>query len=511
MSTITRVVKNTGFLYLRMGITVIISLYTTRLVLASLGEVDFGIFNVIGGSIAMLGFLNSTMANATQRFMSYAEGKGDLQGKTRVFNVSLVLHLIIGVLTILLLLSLMPVLFDNLLNIPPDRIKTAKYVYYSLIFSTFLTIINVPYDALMNAHENMRYYAVIGVVECILKLAVAFVCVYSTGDVLLIYSILTALIPLFSLSVMKSYCHRHYPECVFGFKSNWDYSLVKEIVNFSGWNFLTAISSLFTVQGLSVVLNHFYGSRLNASQGIANQVNGQLSSFSANMMKALNPVIVKKTAENDSISRITFSGCKFSAILVLLFAVPVIIKVDYILSIWLKDVPEWAALFCQLQLIHTVVIQIANPLSTAIYGNGDIKKYAIYKSITNFLPLILTIIAFRVGGSPIWLYIFYVIVLGVFGDFVIVHFAQEKCGLSIDLFIKNVVVPVVVTAIVMYVCGKSIVHFFPSENFLMLVVCFVFTTIGLLVSLCTLGLTSEEKDLVVGIMKKTLGKFIRRA
>ena len=169
MSTATRVVKNTGFLYVKMGITILVSLYTLRILLASLGAADYGIFTIVGGAIMMLGFLNSTMANATQRFMSYAEGEGNLEKKTKIFNVSLVLHVLIAALTALMLLLFFFPLFDGILNIQPDRVPAAKIVYYCLVFSTMLTIVNAPYEAVMNAHENMLYFSIIGIFESLLK------------------------------------------------------------------------------------------------------------------------------------------------------------------------------------------------------------------------------------------------------------------------------------------------------------------------------------------------------
>lgn len=509
MSTSSRVVKNTGFLYVRMGISIIASLYSIRLILASLGEIDFGIFNVIGGSIAMMGFLNSTLANATQRFMSFAEGKDDEQSKKKIFNVSFVLHIIIAVITILLLLCIMPLLFDNFLNLPSDRLSIAKIVYYTLIFSTVLTIVNVPYDAVLNAHENMFYYAVIGVLESILKLGIAFICFYSKGDRLLIYSLLMAAIPVFTLSIMKWYCHRHYNECTFELKQSWDINLVKQISKFSGWNFLTAISSLFTVQGLSIVLNHFFGAALNAAQGIANQVNGQLSAFSANMMKALNPVIVKRTAvaDTESISNITFSGSKLSSIIILLFAVPVCLKINYILSLWLKDVPQWTALFCQLQLIQTVIIQMANPSATAIYGKGEIKGYAIWKSTMNILPLFLTIIAFNFSHTPIWLYVSLILFMGIGGDIVITYYAKIKCTLSVGTFIRNVIVPVLLIAISMIASGLISMYMYEENNFLSLILCCILTTIGLLISFGTFGTTKLEKSLVRSMISNITKKL----
>lgn len=511
MSTSSRIVKNTGFLYMRMGLTLFVSLYSTRLILASLGEVDFGIFNVIGGSIAMMGFLNSTLANATQRFMSYAEGKGDDQNKTKIFNISLILHVIIAIATIVLLLAIMPLLFDKLLNIPNERIFTAKFVYFSLIFSTVLTIINVPYDAVLNAHENMFYYAVIGVLESLLKLGIAFVCVYYDGNRLLIYSIFMAILPLITLSIMKVYCHKHYTECRLELKKSWDYSIVKSIARFSGWNFLTAISSLFTVQGLSVVLNHYFGTILNAAQGIANQVNGQLSSFSTNMMKALNPVIVKRiaNADSESVSTVTFSGSKFSAILILLFAVPVCLKMEYLLSIWLEEVPQWTVAFCQLQLIQTVIVQMANPLATAIYGNGDIKGYVIWKSFMNIMPVLLSICAFTFKGSPIWLYISLILFMGIGGDIVISYFAKIKCDLSPKLFIWNVVFPVIGISMVMILLGIIFNRIVSNENLLTLLVCCIATTLGLIISLSIFGLTKLEKSTIKALVLSTVNKLFK--
>lgn len=512
MSTSSRVVKNTGFLYMRMGLVMIVQLYSTRLVLASLGEVDFGIFNVIGGSIAMMGFLNATLANATQRFMSYAEGKGDEQHKTKIFNISFILHLIIAIVTILLLLAIMPLLFDLFLNIPLERIWTAKIVYFTLIFSTVLTIINVPYDAVLNAHENMFYYAVLGVIESIIKLGIAFICVYSDGDKLLIYSILMALLPLLTLSIMKIYCHKHYKECRFELSKNWDKTVVKNIANFSGWNFLTAISYLFTVQGLSVVLNHYFGTALNAAQGIANQVNGQLSAFSGNMMKALNPVIVKRTAstKKGAVSEVTLSGSKFSAILVLLFAIPICIRMQYILSIWLEDVPRWAVIFCQLQLIQTVIVQITMPLATAIYGKGDIKYYAIWKSIMNFMPLVLSIIAFRFDGSPIWLYLSLIIFMGLGGDIVIVYYAERECNLSARSFLTDVVFRIVGISIVMISFGLAFNYILPLKNIATLLACGIVTTIGLVISLLAFGLTYSEKSIMKSLIAKVSNKILKR-
>lgn len=506
MSTTSRVIKNTGCLYLRMGITAFVTLYSTRLILASLGELDFGIFNVIGGSIAMMGFLNSTLTNATQRFMSFAEGTGNEEHKIKIFNISLALHFFIAVVTLLLLLGIMPLLFEYFLNIPKEKLETSRIVYISLIFSTVVTIINVPYEAVLNAHENMLYYAILGIFDALMRLGIAFVCVYYNGNRLLIYSILMGVLPVITLSIMKIYCHKHYSECRLDIKKNWDKKIVESITKFSGWNFLTAISSLLTVQGLSVVLNHYFGSILNAAQGIATQVNGQLSAFSTYMMKALNPVIVKRTANSSirSISSVTFSGCKFSVFLILLFAVPVSIKMRYILTLWLEEVPEWTVIFCQLQLIQTVIVQIASPMATAVYGQGDIKKYAIWKSIMNIMPLFLSILAFTIKGSPLWLYLSLIIFMGIGGDIVIVYYAKKTCGLSPSQYFKVVFLPCFYTLLFMLICGYTINYILLKDNIWALILCFLSTTLGMILCISLCGLNGEEKMNVKNLIRTLL-------
>lgn len=506
MSTTTRVVKNTGFLYVKMGVTIFVSLYTLRLLLAALGAADYGIFTIVGGAITMLGFLNSTMANATQRFMSYAEGEGNLDKKTKIFNVSLVLHVIIAGITALMLLIFFFPLFNGILNIQADRIPAAKIVYYSLMFSTMLTIVNAPYEAVMNAHENMLYYSIIGIFESILKLAIAFFCVYTVFDKLIAYGILMTMVPLITLSIMKVYCHRHYEECVIAPIKFWDKALIRQIATFSGWNFLTAVSSLFTFQGLGLVLNHFFGTVLNASQGIAQQVNNQLSQFSVNMMKALNPVIVKFAGAGnyEKMNMATIAGCKFSTYIMLFFAIPLMIEMPYVLKIWLVNPPEWTILFCDLQIVVGIICQMANSASTAVYAQGDIKWYAIYKSVMNASPVVMAYIAFLLGGAPYWLYIPMIIVWGIGGDIVIVKYANKYCNLGIRNYTLGVVFPVMKVAVIMLVCGMFL-HSFMPESFLRLILCCVLTTIGMLLSVFYIGLTKQE----YGQIQLIIGSFIK--
>lgn len=338
-SVANRVIKNTGFLYAKMGITMFISLYTTRLILNSLGASDFGIFNIVGGAIAMLGFLNAAMASATQRFMSYSEGEGDKEKQKSIFNVSFILHLGISFVVGIALLIAGYFFFNGILNIPPDRVFAAKIVYGSLIVSTMFTVMTVPYDAAMNAHENMKYYAIVGIFESLLKLAVAFACVYTSSDKLIVYGSLMACVPLITLSIMRIYCHRHYEECIIAPRKYWQKDLMKKMTSFAGWNFFSSSVTMISGYGQGIILNNFFGTVLNAAQGIALQINGQLQVLSSNMLKAVNPILGKSVGAHNTelLIKSTILGAKYAAALYSLVAIPLFIKAPYILEIWLKN------------------------------------------------------------------------------------------------------------------------------------------------------------------------------
>lgn len=485
-----------------MAVSIFVGLFSTRLVLQALGAQDFGVFNVIGGSIAMLGFFNSTMSNATQRFMTCALSEGIVSSQIKVFNVTIVLQFCIGIITSLALLCVMRFLFGDVLNIAPERIPAAKIIYYCLIFSTFLTIINVPYEAIINAHENMGYYTVVGFLESILKLGIAYLCLVVSSDRLILYGICMAILPLITLSIMKIYCHRKYPECILSPGKYFDIRILKDIGSFSIWNFLTAISHIATLQGMGLVLNHFYGTILNAAQGIANQVNGQLSNFSNTMMKAVNPVITKKTASGDidSMNMYSMTSGKYSCFLFLFFGVPVSLNIDLILRVWLKNVPEWTACFCIMQLLYTLIAQSTMGIATSIYATGRIKWYAIYKSIMNIAPIFIIYFSFAIGGSPIWLYIPVIIVLGLGGNAVILVYANKECNLSLRYFNIQVIVPVIATLIVMLLFGYSSVYIVRSEIMRLIISSFL-SILGMVAAIMSFGMTRQEKNIFLSLVK----------
>ena len=396
-STANRVIKNAGYLYAKMGITMFISLYTTRLILNSLGVSDFGIFNIVGGAIAMLGFLNAAMAGTTQRFMSYTEGEGNKEKQKSIFNVSLILHFIIACLVSIALLIAGLFFFNGILNIPIERVYAAKVVYGSLIISTMFTIMSVPYDATLNAHENMRYYAFVGILESLLKLAVAFACVYTQNDKLITYGALMACIPLITLTIMRVYCHRHYEECTIKIKRYWNKQLMKEMTGFAGWNLFQTGAAIITNNGVSIVMNMFFGPVINAAQGVANQLCGQLLALTNNLVKAINPVIMKTEGQqqHEKVVGFALTGSKATFFMTSLFALPAIVMMPNLLKIWLKNVPDYAVFFAQCQLVIYMCENLSSGLNTAISATGKIRNISISKSIVKFFYLPMSYLIFK--------------------------------------------------------------------------------------------------------------------
>ena len=379
MQAAHRVAKNTGILYARMAITVFISLYATRLVLAALGVADFGLFNLVGGVIAMLGFLNSSMAQATQRFMSFAQGQGDLEKVKRIFNMSIILHAGIAVLMVLVLEIVGYFFFTGILNIAPERLEVAKIIYHFMVASTFFTVLAVPYEAVITSHENMLFYAILGIIEALLKLGIALYITYSVLDHLVAYGFLMAALSVFLLLLRRIYCHRNYVECVLNFRKYYEKDLMKEISSFAGWSLLGSASSMIANYGQGIVINVFFGTLVNAAQSIAAQISGQLGAFSLTLSKALNPLIDKSegAGNREMMLKATLGGTKISFFLLSFLYIPFLVKMPYILSLWLKNVPEFTVIFCRLLLIRNLIEQFYIPLTNALGAVGNIKKYQI--------------------------------------------------------------------------------------------------------------------------------------
>lgn len=455
MNTVSRVIRNTGFLYMKMGVTMFISLYATRLVLNALGVDDFGIFNMVAGVIAMLAFLNASMAAATQRFMSYTEGEGDPEKQKIVFNISVVLHLAIAVMVGILLYAAAPILFGHVLNIPEDRVVAARCVYWAMIASTVFGILGVPCEAMLNAHENMLYFAVIGVLESFLKLGAALLVVHVPADKLILYGVLMAGISILAMTAMLVYCRRNYAECVIAPRRYWKRGVFREMGSFAGWNFTVSASSMLSEYGVGIVLNHFFGVALNAAQAVAQQINGQTMAFSGTMLKALNPVISKSEGAGNRglMLRASLSGCKFAYLLMAVFAIPLILEAPGLLGLWLHSVPAWAVLFCRLQLARTLLEQLFLSLGSAIYAEGNIRLYTLVKTGSGILFLGATWGFYRMGWPPCMMYVAAILFVTLPGGLLALSICVRRLGLSLRDFSFRVLAPCLAPSAATFAAG----------------------------------------------------------
>lgn len=506
-STANRVIKNTGFLYAKMGVTMFISLYTTRLILNSLGASDFGIFNIVGGAISMLGFLNAAMASATQRFMSYSEGEGNKEKQKSIFNVSFILHLIISLIVGLALLIAGYFFFNGILNIPEDRIFAAKVVYTSLIISTMFTVMTVPYDAAINAHENMKYYAIVGIFESLLKLSVAFACVYTNHDKLIVYGTLMACIPLITLSIMRIYCHKNYEECIIAPKRYWNKGLMKEMTSFAGWSFVGTAVAMISNQGNIILVNHFFGVLLNAAIGVVGQLQGMIGVFSANLQKALTPVIVKNAGckDNKEMMKWSFVSMRFGFLLLAFIAIPIAVEANYIFTLWLKQVPALTIIFFRLAIIGSLLEQMSRGFASSLSAIGKIKELNIYGTITLILYFLTSFIILYLGGQAYWIYILFIIKT-IVNSSINSFYCKKYCDLSYKDVLNSIVIPLFFVSFVAMIF-TYIPSLFMKESIYRLVISFSIGILSFLLSSFYI-LNKNEKDVIYSIKDK-IKSFIK--
>lgn len=502
------IIKNTSFLYIKMAVTMLISLYSTRVILENLGEKDFGLFNLVAGVIVMFGFFQDTMTRATLRYLCFYKGEGDITKQKIVFNVSLFIHMIIAIVICINLIGFSDYIFNELLNIEKERITAAKYVYYFMIFSFAFTVLTIPYDSILNANENMFIYSIIGVIESFCRLIIALVIPFYTNDKLIFFALCTVIVTINSLLIKRIYCHKKYSECSINI-SFIEKRTVYKMLSYAGWNFLTSISSLLTYHGLGVILNMFWGTALNAAQGIANQINGVLMNFSENIMKALNPVINKAEGENnqEKLQKLSFTGTKSTFMIFSFFAIPVMFEAENILNIWLKETPKWTVIFCQLLLFRTLINQLTTVFASRIYAQGSIKGYCIVKTIFNILPLFFTYYAFKAQLPPYTMYIIMLFFWEILGGYVVLYFAQHKCNLNINAYIKEILLPsiivIITTSIIVFLIINNIHAFF-----LRIIITSFISTISLCLIAWYILLNNDERNIIkatISTVQRKLG------
>jgi O-antigen/teichoic acid export membrane protein len=471
-----RIAKNTLFLYFRMLITMGVSLYTSRVVLNALGVENFGIYNVVGGVVVLFSFLNNAMSTASQRFLSFELGKNDTNELKRVFSMSMTAHISI-VLLVLLLAETVGLWFLNTqINIPDGKMNDANLVYQCSILTTCIGIIQVPYHASIIAYEKMSFFAYISIIEVTFKLAVAFLIIYINFDTLKIYSVLICLVSFCMLLLYRFYCKRKIDVCSYNFF--WNSKLYKSLMSFSGWSLFGSVAVVGANQGVNMLLNIFYGVVVNAAMGIANQVNGAFNSFVSNFQTAFKPQIVKFYAVGDKkkLEQLIFRSSRFSFLLLFTLTVPIMLNIDFLLKIWLKTVPEYADVFCNLTIIASLLETLSAPLWITMQATGRIKKYQICISTVIGLNPLFAYFFLKNGFSPV-VVLMVKIPIDVVCLAIRLLFVQSNINVKIFSFVKNVLYRVVLIVLIVlplpYLLSKHYIGwiglFLTSLSFLFLV------------------------------------------
>ena len=405
-----RIAKNTLLLYFRMIFMMLVSLYTSRVVLDTLGVEDYGIYNVVGGVVAMFGFINGSMSSATQRYITFALGKDDMENLQKVFNTALQIHVLISILIVLLGETVGLWFMYNQMQIPADRMDAAFWVLQCSILSTAIVIISVPYNADIIAHEKMSAFAYISILEAVLKLIIVYLLVLSSYDKLIFYAFLILVVQLLIRFCYNFYCNKHFPESKCRYL--WDKSLFKKMTMFAGWSMWGNLASILSTQGVNLLLNVFFGPTVNAARGMAIQIQSAVSQFSSNFQVALNPQITKTYAQNDlqSMNKLIIRSSKFSFFLLFILSLPILLMTQPILEFWLKLVPEYTAIFLKISLVIVIIDSMSNPIMIAASATGNIRTY---QSIIGGIVLLIIPLAYvvlKLGAPPFMVYVIHLFI-----------------------------------------------------------------------------------------------------
>lgn len=467
-----RIAKNAVFLYVRTLLVMIISLYTSRITLEVLGVDDYGIYNVVGGVVAMLSFLNTAMAQATQRYLNFAQGKNDLDYQIKVFSTSMLVHITIAIIVVFLLETVGLWYVNNKVVLPPERLFAAKVVYQISVFTFLTRILSVPYTASVVANEHLHFHALLSIFDALLLLGSLIVLRILDFDKLIAYSIITASIAILSRIIYSAYCKIKFKECVF--RKVRDVALYKEMFQFAGWAFFGSFGFVARMQGVNLVINLFCGPAVNAARAVAYQVSSAIQAFVSSLLQSINPQITKRYAkgELDSMMLLVFTGSKYMFLSLLMCCTPVIIKSEYILYLWLGNVPQYASGFLILALAMSLITSMGDVMNTAMQATGNIKLFQIVVTIIMCLDIPLSYFLLQKGVLPHLVTIVSVVTafLCLIAKMLLL---KRLINYNVGLFIKNVVLKNFIIVAIMvplfYIIGKHI----PSTIWGLIVLCMI--------------------------------------
>jgi len=476
-----RIAKNTLFLYFRMLLTTCIGLYTSRIVLQTLGVVDFGIYNVVGGVVALFGFVNTTMATSIQRFITYALGEGDEYEVNKIYSASVIIHILIAIIVVTLSETIGLWFLLNKMQIPQDRMTAALWAYQFSVLSITLSILRVPLKSLIISYEKMSVFAYISIVEVVLKLLIVYLLQIGTLDKLILYAFLMFLVTTIINLFYYIYCKKYFVASKFRIVK--DKKLFMQVLGFSMWNINGSLAMVGATQGLNILLNMFFGPAVNAARGIAVQVQSHIYMFCANFQVAAKPQITKLYANKDysEMHKLVMTSSKFSYYLMMLLSFPVMLNLSTILEWWLKIVPAYTEQFVIVMLLTSFIRSLALPLIASVHATGDLKRFQLWEGTILLLVVpiaYLLLCYFRI--SPTIVMCVYLI-MEVIAQFLRIWIVLPMVHLSYKKYIKNTILPVFYVTIsatfIMYVQQSLLLSNGFVEIIISSLISFVFTGI----------------------------------
>lgn len=497
-----RIAKNTLLLYFRMFFMMAITLYTSRVVLAALGVEDFGIYNVVGGVVAMMGILNGAMSVSTQRFLTFELGKNDKIRLKQVFSISMSIYILFAIILLLLAETIGLWFLNTYLVIPSEKMEAANWVYQFSIISAVITLLYNPYNAMIVAHERMKIYAYVSVYEAILKLTVALLIQFLADDRLFYYGLFLLIASFMVTLTYFIYSVRSFEEARYTFY--WEKELFNQLLSYSGWNMFGSIASLVKGQGLNILLNLFFNPSVNAARGIAFQINSAVSQFFTNFYTAVRPQITKYYAQDDieNMTKLVFRSSKFSFFLIMFISLPLIVEAPFVIKLWLGQIPEYVIPFMRLIILITAVDAMATPLMTTAHATGNIKLYQSVVGTLVMFNIPISYVALELGYSAVS--VFYIsLVISIISlflrlwivnrllDFPVIDYMKDVFGRCTLCSLLGAIIPVLLASRLgttfLSFCLVSIVSLFSS---------------GL--TIWFIGLNATERSQLLTIVKKKI-------
>ena len=450
-----RIAKNTAALCARMFLTIAIGIYSSRLVLEALGVTDYGVYSVVGGIVSFFVFLNASLANGAQRFLNFYMGRGDGAALSRVFSTSVYIFVLLAILILVLGETVGVAVVNWVLDIPPGRRLAANVVCQFTILATIIDVLSLPYNALIIAYERMGVFAYVSVAQSVATLAAALALSVLPGDRLITYAILSCVIMVMVRMFYGWYCARHF--AIRATRSGVSRTLFREMLSFSGWTLTGSFAYVTYMQGIPILLNLFFGPVVNAANALAQQVNASLSTFSANFMMAAKPQITKYYAEGNAaaMQSLVFYSSKLSVLIMLMVSLPFIVMPDYLLGLWLVEVPAHTAAMLRLIMWASVINALSMPVNTAIQATGRVRSYQVAEAVALLLAFPLTYVVFALGGAPEGAYLVLAMVFAL-AQAVRIYFMATELQVSVTTYLYRVVGSLAVFAVAAYMAVVAV-------------------------------------------------------